>query len=620
MVNFWRLFLLFIVLIAGLGSGAFVLYISGYSKNFSNLQIRLLLSITLGLGILSYFTLFIGLFGWLYSQVAWSLLIMAIMAGIYTFRKETVFPGFKKHFNILKFLKELDWFNKLLLAFLITFILTNLIGALAPPLGVDDIKYHFAIPKRYINAGTINYIPDIDFSNFPFPMEMLWTLAISLDSGELAQLLNWSIGLLVIGWIIILGYQSGLKSKSIILPILLFYSITIVGYQSRSGNVELGGVLFFLAGVYLINKYKEYSERKLLILGGVLCGLFAVVKLSNAAMVILLTIWIGYSIWRKKQSLRAGLNSGALFGSIALLVASVWYVKTYLMTGNPVYPFLHSYFGGLPMHTELLAWGDQEALSPNSSLGHLSETHYSFFSQLWYLVAEPQRLRGHVSPLFLGMVPLVIYYYRNNNIYLKDLLIVSLLFYIYWVAFYPLLRIGLPLFAILSIPVAVAIYRMMAWDKFYKIGITTLFVVFLCISLGGHLREVVPKIPVVFGTQTQAEYLNEHGSRHYHFSNYPAFNYINKQLPSKSKILLWSNDGYYLERDYLYVLGFITSMANGEKIYDPEQVIDELKKFEITHVAMTDNYLRKKLRDTLLETEKLDILYQNKHMIVASLQ
>lgn len=619
MVNFWRLFLLFIVLIAGLGSGAFVLYISGYSKNFSNLQIRLLLSITLGLGILSYFTLFIGLFGWLYSQVAWSLLIMAIMAGIYTFRKETVFPGFKKHFNILKFLKELDWFNKLLLAFLITFILTNLIGALAPPLGVDDIKYHFAIPKRYINAGAINYIPDIYFSNFPFPMEMLWTLAICIDSGELAQLINWSIGLLVIGWIVILGYKSGIRTTLMLLPVLLFYSITTVGHQSRSGTVELGGVLFFLAAVYLINEYKKLAERKSLILGGVLCGLFAVVKLSNAVMMILLIIWIGYSIWRKKKSFRAGLKSSVLFGSVALLVASVWYVKTYLTTGNPVFPFLQSFFGGLPIHTELLSWGDQEPITPSDSLGHISRAPLRFVSQLWYLIAEPQRLRGHVSPLFLGLLPLAILSYRKDNNYLKEILIVAGLFYAYWVTFYPMLRIGLPIFAMLSIPVAVAIYRVMAWGKFSKVGMIVLFVAFLFTSLGGHLREVIPRIPVVLGIHTRADYINKYGGVRYRFLTYPALNYINKQLPPKSKILLWSNDGYYLDHDYFYVKGFITTMADGEKIYDPEQVIDEFKKFGITHVAMTDNYLRKKLRDTLLETKKLDILYQDKHMIVASL-
>jgi len=620
MIHFWRLFLLLIVLAAGLGSGAFVLYIAGYSKNFSSLKIRLLLSITLGLGILSYSILFIGLFGFLYQEVIWSLLIVGVMAGIYTFRKERIFMVFKRRFNILKFLKELDWFNKLLLAFLITFILINLIGALAPPLVVDDIKYHLAIPKRYVEAGAITYIPDIYFSNFPFPMEMLWTLAICIDSGELAQLINWSIGLLVIGWIVILGNKSGLQTALTVLPVSLFYSITTVGAQSRSGMVELGGVLFFLACVYLINEYKEFAERKPLILGGILCGLFAVVKLSNAAMMILLTIWIVYSIWRKKKSFRAGLSSGILFGSVALLVAGVWYVKTYLMTGNPVYPFLQSIFGGSPIHTELLTWGDHEIINADNSLGHLSKTHYRLFSQWWYLIAEPQRLRGHVSPLFLCMLPLVLLNYRKENNYLKEILIVAGLFYVYWVAFYPMLRIGLSIFAMLSIPVSVAIYRVMAWGKYFKVCMNILIVAFLLTSLGIHSRDVLPRLPVVFGAQTRTDHINLYGSKRYRFFNYPAFNYINKQLPSKSKILLWSNDGYYLDRDYLYVTGFITNMADGEKIYDLEQVIDELKKFGITHVAMTDNYLRKKLKDTLLETEKLDILYQDKHMIVASLQ
>ena len=79
----------------------------------------------------------------------------------------------------------------------------NLLGASFAPIGIDDIKYHFAMPKRYLNNGTISFFADIDFSNFPYPIEMLWTIAISLDSGELAQLLNFTLGLLVLCWIYI---------------------------------------------------------------------------------------------------------------------------------------------------------------------------------------------------------------------------------------------------------------------------------------------------------------------------------------------------------------------------------------------------------------------------------
>ena len=98
-----------------------------------------------------------------------------------------------------------------------------------------------------------------------------------------------------------------------------------------------------------------------------------------------------------------------------------------------------------------------------------------------------------------------------------------------------------------------------------------------------------------------------------------AISFINDHLDRKSKILMWSNSGYFIDLDYIYALGFITTMANPKKIYDSNQVIEELKSFGITHLAMTDNYLRKKLRETILASKKINIIYQDDHMIIASI-
>ena len=109
----------------------------------------------------------------------------------------------------------------------------NAIGSLAPPLGIDDIKYHLAIPKRYIEMGSISFIPDFAWTNLPFTIEMLWTLAIGIGSAELAQLFNWSIGILIIFWMIILGKQLLLKGSQILISIILFYTIiltTVIGW------------------------------------------------------------------------------------------------------------------------------------------------------------------------------------------------------------------------------------------------------------------------------------------------------------------------------------------------------------------------------------------------------
>ena len=74
-----------------------------------------------------------------------------------------------------------------------------------------------------------------------------------------------------------------------------------------------------------------------------------------------------------------------------------------------------------------------------------------------------------------------------------------------------------------------------------------------------------------------------------------------------------------MDHDYLYALGFITNIADSDKIYNPSFVINELKRHGITHVAMTENYLRKRLKNTLLSSNEISILYYDNDMIVASI-
>ena len=74
-----------------------------------------------------------------------------------------------------------------------------------------------------------------------------------------------------------------------------------------------------------------------------------------------------------------------------------------------------------------------------------------------------------------------------------------------------------------------------------------------------------------------------------------------------------------MDRDYIYAIGFITNMADPGKIYDQKQVIGEMENFGITHVAMTDNDLRKKLKDVAVSTDGIKILYQDREMMVAAL-
>ena len=165
----------------------------------------------------------------------------------------------------------------------------------------------------------------------------------------------------------------------------------------------------------------------------------------------------------------------------------------------------------------------------------------------------------------------------------------------------------------------------MAFEKlseqglFARVTLSVALLSWLLSSLGGHLREVLPTVPVVFGNEARTEYIAERGSSRFRFHNYAALSFMNTNLPPDSKVLLWSNDGYYLERPHIYTVGFITLMANGKRLYDPDQVIDEVKRFGITHVAMTDESKRLRLRETLEATGKLTKLYEDANMVVCAL-
>ena len=90
-----------------------------------------------------------------------------------------------------------------------------------------------------------------------------------------------------------------------------------------------------------------------------------------------------------------------------------------------------------------------------------------------------------------------------------------------------------------------------------------------------------------------------------------AINFMNENLSADSKILFWPNSGYLLDLDYIYVNGFITTMANPIKLYDSKEIFNELKRFGITHLAMTDNFIRRKLKETILSSEKIKIIFQD---------
>ncbi len=77
-----------------------------------------------------------------------------------------------------------DWFGRVT-GWLVLLILSfTLLTALAPPLKFDALVYHLVLPRQYLLAGRMVYLPEIMYWGMPQTAEMLYTWAMSLGGSR----------------------------------------------------------------------------------------------------------------------------------------------------------------------------------------------------------------------------------------------------------------------------------------------------------------------------------------------------------------------------------------------------------------------------------------------------
>ena len=108
-----RFILLIIFILAAYGAGSGAFKIARIDRKNTIKTFFPLLSITLGLGILSYLTLMIGLMALLYEGILWGMLILFGFIGIFIIKEEQYF-SYKLDFRkIIDTIYRLDIFSKI---------------------------------------------------------------------------------------------------------------------------------------------------------------------------------------------------------------------------------------------------------------------------------------------------------------------------------------------------------------------------------------------------------------------------------------------------------------------------------------------------------------------------
>lgn len=218
------------------------------------------------------------------------------------------------------------------------------INALAPPDGMewDSLAYHLAVPKLWVEAGQITYVPFIHHSNFPFMVDSLYLFGEDRGSEAAAKIV--SVLYLAAGLLAIFGLtRRRFGPNAATWSALAFAAVPVVLWQSGTAYIDVAHGLY--AGLGLL-----YAIECLLAPGrpawlpAALLGFACASKYTGLQTLTIVMLLLGLA-WLLTRS-RHLLKTASVIGVIAAAFACPWYIRNFINTGNPVYPFFYEKLGG----------------------------------------------------------------------------------------------------------------------------------------------------------------------------------------------------------------------------------------------------------------------------------
>ena len=546
-----------------LGSGRLILNFLANGESLDPKE-KFLFSLGLGVGFFEIFGLGLGFLGWLGKLGRWGWLgILGGLGvlGIWELKKITWadlvdWEGWKK------------W-QKVLLVLIFLRLLLNFFLAQAPVTEGDALWVHLTLPKIFLRQGRITDVYSL-FSYLSFNTEMLYLWAMSLKDEILAQNLSFLVGGVFMSLAVYFFCQKFFSKRLALLSAFIFIFTPLVSWESVSPTVDLFWSFFVFLAFWA---FLEKCYRLGFVFLGLAFGTKSVLTLIPAAGLVFL---IGFE----------NLFPGAL---ITFLLWLPYLLRSFLLTGNPIYPLFPQFFGSGGLETKVLVSLQYQFYEKGLPL-------WDFLTYWWRVSIFPRKFGPDIGPLYLVFGPLGLIFWRRLFLKTKKLAfqvgIFCLLFYTFWYFFsVHSVRYLLPIFPFLAILLAVTINYLIKTGGLVKFLTLTILVLFVPISFLTYFwsfEKYAPKLKYVFGKMSREEYL---------FEALPYTRdlfWLNKNLPERAKVLLFFSTEmrpFYLERGF--VLGSILQreidFSRPEKIKNEEEFLRVLKNHRITHIFAAPN-------------------------------
>lgn len=538
---------------------------------------RVIVPLALGYGITAYLVFAWGSIGWLNRSVVWTVFGVLLAGGALGWRAAV--RGWSRSRDSRAVSPRISTPERLLLLVIAAFAGSTLVAALAPPTEWDTLTYHLAAPAHFLRMGAIDFVPYKEWAN-PFTAEMWNVIGLTVDSGSLAQVFQWTMGLVGAAAVCLLGHR---VSRTVgITAATLYYTSPHIFSLSTSAKSDLAWMAFLLLSLHLTLRWAEGAPMRWLWFSAVFAGLALGTRVQGLWWVPAVTLVV-LSIYRveKRRSWSGSLARAMLFGALAIVVAGPWWTRNLIASGDPFWPYAYSVFPSRfwtqALHDKYAAWSS----GPGHSL-------LDYLAGPWNVTVNQAAwhfgLRGSASPAPLAFSPLAFVAWRASSVAVRRLLVAcmaaALIYYSLWFTQFQVLRYLLPTLAILMVPAAAGLEASMRASATRWVA-GGLFAATLLWFGGMNIAFSVEAISATLGITSESKYLRDN------VGLYDDLQWMNRNLPHNAKVLIFHLKTYYLERDY--VRGDRNLWPIGENPEaTPEMLLDELRHRGVTHILMGD--------------------------------
>ena len=552
--------------------------LSFFRCSFRGSEEEMVFSYAAGLALLSYMVLGLGITGMLEKRNLWMGVGGIALLGVPQIPHLVELFKKKTRTRTPVWLEVIFWFIAALIG----------VGVFIPLAGSDGLAYHLTCPKMFLWIKRVDWIPDDINSTFPFFMEMLSVLGLALKGESLARLFHWSTGvLLALAASNFFTRFFASRTWGRITGLFLLLTPGIFN-EMRAPLVEVAWAAYGFLGFYALLIGIRDKDKGWFLLSSVFLGITLGIKYLGALSVIAAFAVFVFFAWTSKWKVSEIFRWGALMSAVALALSGYWYLKAYLVHGNPVYPYFHEFFG-----FESVNVGGAGSYAPGEYAEKGVGMGRSFWSLLllpFNLTLFPRRFDGwaeQIGPAYLVFLPFL---FRGLNSPVRiALALYAGIFTLGWFWLGQVTRFlypALPFLALLMMGSFYLFLRRRPQNRFYPLLLTAVFLLQGSILLY-HSRHGGAAL---IGRETKEEFLMKRER------SFPLAKFVNENLPLGAKIL----NSEEVRTFYFDRLMIRESLYRFRTEYDEalnwKQAFQILKKDGFTHILIAGNWQRSSLR------------------------